>query len=151
MKENLLLEELNCYYSLWRESTKMYEDWSKKHGLSYNSVMVLSSIFENREHCTQKLISQKWLLPKQTVNTILKDFEQRKLIELFLSPTDKRNKLIKPTPAGKLYAAGILTELRDLELYVLNHMGLEQVKRMNDDFARFVELFHEGAEKNELS
>lgn len=147
MKENLLLEQLNHYYSLWRESIKMYEDWSRQHGLSYNSVMVLTSIFENPENCTQKLISQKWLMPKQTVNTILKNFEQQKLIKLSPLPSDKRNKLIKPTPAGEQYAAGILAEQRSLELYVLNHMGLEQVKRMNNDFARFVELFQEGAEK----
>ncbi len=144
MKENLLLEQLNRYYSLWRESVKMYEDWSMEHGLSYTSIMILSSIFENEEHTTQKQISQKWLLPKQTVNTILKDFEQRKLIELYPSPSDKRNKLIRPTSAGEQYATGILAELRSLELYVLNHMGLEQVQRMNDDFTRFIELFYEG-------
>lgn len=147
MQEHLLLEQLSRYYSLWRESMKMYEDWSKRHGMSYNSVMVLSSIFENPEHCTQKLISQKWLLPKQTVNTFLKDFEQRKLIELSPSPSDKREKLIKPTPVGEEYAVSILAELRSLELHVLNRMGLEQVKRMNDDFACFIALFHEGDKK----
>lgn len=43
----------------------------------------LTAIDEGGEDCTQKKISQRWLIPKQTVNMILKDFENKKLVELF--------------------------------------------------------------------
>lgn len=147
-----LLEQLNRYYMLWRESISMYEEWSKMHGLSYNNVMVLYSIYENKGHCTQTMISQKWLLPKQTIHTILKDFERRGLIEFSPSPSDKRNKIIHPTKAGEEYADRIITGIRRLEYHVLKSMGIQQVERMNNDFERFIELFQEGAKhaKKEL-
>ena len=61
-------QQLSIFYNLWRESMLMYEEWSKQRGLSYNCVMVLYSLCEDKD-CTQKKIAQKWLLPKQTINT----------------------------------------------------------------------------------
>ncbi len=148
---DILMEQLNQYYVLWRESNFMYEEWSKAHGLSFNSVMVLYSIYEEAGNCTQKVISQKWLIPKQTVNMILKDFEKRGLIELVPLETDKRNKLIKPTAAGRDYAAAIITELRKLELFTIETMGLERMRQINEDMALFVELFRKGDSGNHVS
>ncbi len=146
MTDSSLLEQLNRYYNLWRESTLMYEEWSKRRGLSYNSVMVLYSIVEAPDTCTQKKIHEKWLLPKQTINTILKEFERRDLITLSPLPTDKRNKLIHPTASGQEYAQKIISDLRELELYVLETLGLERVSHMNRDLSLFIELFHKGEE-----
>lgn len=142
--QNILMEQLNQYYYLWRETNFMYEEWSKAHGLSFNSVMVLYSIYEETGNCTQKLISQKWLIPKQTVNMILKDFEKRGLIELVPLQADKRNKVIQPTAAGKEYAGAIITELRKLELFTIEKMGVERMRRINEDMALFIELFSKG-------
>ncbi len=142
--QNILMEQLNRYYYLWRETNFMYEEWSKAHGLSFNSVMVLYSIYEETGNCTQKLISQKWLIPKQTVNMILKDFEKRGLIELVPLQADKRNKVIQPTAAGKEYAGAIITELRKLELFTIEKMGVERMRRINEDMALFIELFSKG-------
>ena len=58
----------------------MYEDWAKAHGASVNSLLVLSAIHEGMGDCTQKKISQRWRIPKQTVNSVLKNFERKELI-----------------------------------------------------------------------
>lgn len=146
-----LMEQFSRYHTLWRESISMYEEWSKEHGLSYNSVMVLYSLYEDDDNCTQKMICQKWLLPKQTVNTILKDFERRGFVVLSPAPSDKRNKLIHPTKTGKQYAEKIVPKLKELELFVMTTMGAEKTERMNNDFELFVKLFREGAKNaNEL-
>ena len=48
--DNLLLtKELDRFYYLWRESIAIYEDWAKQYGLSNNVVMVMESIYNNRE------------------------------------------------------------------------------------------------------
>lgn len=138
----IMQQQLSIFYNLWRESMLMYEEWSKQRGLSYNCVMVLYSLCEDKD-CTQKKIAQKWLLPKQTINTVLKDFKRRGLILLSPLPSDKRNKLIRLTPEGKKYAFGIISELRSLELFVMSHLGLQRVARMNADFKEFVTLFRE--------
>nr|WP_260337754.1 helix-turn-helix domain-containing protein [Pasteurella testudinis] len=148
MKENkALASELDRYYSLWRESNHLYEEWSKLQGLSFNSVMVLYFIRENTEHCTQKMISQKWLIPKQTVNMILKDLEKRGFILLVPLPSDKRNKHIQFTRAGEEYAESIVSELRKKELFAMERIGIERIKAFNDCLAQYIALFNSG-EKN---
>ena len=86
-------EQLQRFYALWKEGNAMYEEWAKKRGLSSNSVLVLYSLYELKENCTQKSISQKWSIPKQTINTILKEFSANGYIELLTDKEDKRNKL----------------------------------------------------------
>lgn len=76
IKNIQFMEQLNQYYTTWQEWNCMYEEWAKTNGLSANSLLVLSAIYNSKEECTQKKISQRWLVPKQTVNMILKDFER---------------------------------------------------------------------------
>ena len=87
-------EQLQRFYALWREENAMYDDWAKEQGLSSSSALILYSLYEAKEKCTQKSISQMWSIPKQTVNTILKDFSANGYIELLTDKEDKRNKLI---------------------------------------------------------
>lgn len=145
------MEQLNRYYSVWQEYNYVYEEWAKAHGMSVNSLLVLSAIHEGGCDCTQRKISQRWMIPKQTINMILKEFERKGLVELLPMAEDKRNKLIRFTPAGNQYADAIITKLRQAELYVIEEMGIERMKYLNDNTALFVELFSkaEGKDSNE--
>jgi len=145
------MEQLNRYYSVWQEYNYVYEEWAKSHGMSVNSLLVLSAIHEGGNDCTQRKISQRWMIPKQTINMILKEFERKGLVELLPMQEDKRNKLIQFTPAGDEYADGIISKLRKAELYVIEEMGIERMKLLNDNMALFVELFSKagGNDSNE--
>ena len=124
--DNLLLtKELDRFYYLWRESIAIYEDWAKQYGLSNNVVMVMESIYNNRENCTPSSISHKWFIPK-----------------------DKRNKVIQLTKKGEEIIGKIVLKLRKLEFYTLNQMGKEKIDNMNDGLEEFIRLFREGG-KNE--
>ena len=91
--DNLLLtKELDRFYYLWRESIAIYEDWAKQYGLSNNVVMVMESIYNNRENCTPSSISHKWFIPKQTLNSIYKN----KVV--FLQRTVTKNDFTPGTP-----------------------------------------------------
>ena len=81
-KDNNMIIQLQRYYALWKECTAMYEEWSKDQGLSSNGVFALYSFYESNGRCTQKMISEKWNIPKQTVNTILKDFQKKGYIRI---------------------------------------------------------------------
>lgn len=135
------MEQLNRYYSVWQEYNYVYEEWAKAHGMSVNSLLVLSAIHEGGNDCTQRKISQRWMIPKQTINMILKEFERKGLVELLPMQEDKRNKLIRLTPAGDEYADDIISRLRKAELYVIEEMGIERIKLLNDNMSLFVELF----------
>ena len=123
----------------------MYDDWTREQGLSSNSALILYSLYEAEESCTQKSISQMWSIPKQTVNTILKEFSANGYIELLTDKEDKRNKLITLTPKGNAYAGKIVEALHKRELYAIDRMGLENITRMNDDTELFISLFKRGA------
>ncbi|MFR1434630.1 MAG: MarR family winged helix-turn-helix transcriptional regulator [Acutalibacteraceae bacterium] len=148
------MEQLDRYYSVWQEYNYVYEEWAKAHGMSVNSLLLLSAIHEGGKDCTQRKISQRWMIPKQTINMILKEFERKGLVELFPMQKDKRNKLIRFTQAGDEYADAIISRLRKVELYVIEEMGMERMKQLNDNMALFAELFsrageRDGNEKNE--
>ncbi len=136
--------QLQRYYSLWRDSIVMYEEWAKEYGLSSNGIFVLYSFYESEGKCTQKMISEKWHIPKQTVNTILKDFQNKGYVEMVSSETDKRNKIVCLTKAGKKYADDIIGKLQKKEIYVIEKMGLDSIKSMNDNTELFINLFREG-------
>ncbi len=142
------MEQLNRYYSVWQEYNYVYEEWAKSHGMSVNSLLVLSAIHEGGNDCTQRKISQRWMIPKQTINMILKEFERKGLVELLPMQEDKRNKLIQFTPAGDEYADGIISKLRKAELYVIEEMGIGRMKLLNDNMALFVELFSKAGDND---
>ncbi len=143
-------EELNRYYSVWQKFNYVYGEWAKKHGLSVNGLLVLYAVYEGGEDCTQKKLGQKWLIPKQTINMILKDFEKIGYIELLPLQEDKRNKEIRFTTEGKNYADHIISELRKVEFLVIEKMGAERIKELNEDTELFVELFSQAGSINSL-
>ena len=134
----VFLEQVNQYYTVWQEYNSVYEEWAKAHGLSVNSLLVLSALHDGMEECTQKKISQKWRIPKQTINVVLKDMQE-----------DRRNKLIRFTESGKEYADTIISKLRKVELFVVEGMKIERMKERNEDTALFVKLFSKAGGRNE--
>lgn len=146
---NIFMKQLNQYYTLWQEYNYVYAEWAKAQGLSSNSLLILLAIHEGGEDCTQKKISQKWLIPKQTTNMVLKDFEQKGLVELSPMSEDKRNKVIHFTTMGKEYADAIISKLHKVELFVIEKMGIERMKQLNDSTALFVELFRSAGGKQD--
>lgn len=143
------MEEVNKYYAVWQEYNYVYEEWAKAHGLSVNSLLVLCAIHDGGDDCTQKKISQRWLIPKQTINMIFKDFERKGFVKVFPMPEDKRNKIIRFTATGKEYAETIISELRKVELFAVEEIGIERMQQLNESMALFVELFSKAGGKNE--
>lgn len=145
------MEQLNKYYAIWQEYNYMYEEWAKAHGLSVNSLLVLCAIHDGGDDCTQKKISQKWMIPKQTINMVFKDFEHRGFVKLFPMPEDKRKKVIRFTKIGKEYADIIISELRKVELFTIEEIGIERMKQLNENMDLFVKIFSKagGKQSNE--
>ena len=149
INNTILMEQLNQYYDAWLQYNNVYEEWAKAHGLSVNCLLVLCAIYDSGNGCTQKKISGQWLIPKQTINMVFKDFERRGFVKLFPPPEDKRNKVIRFTKAGQEYADTIISELRKEELFVVEEMGMERMRQLNENMALFVELFSgAGGKKN---
>lgn len=74
------------YYDLWFGTNAVYERWAKAHGLNNNMLLTLYLLKEYPDDCTQHLICEKLMLPKQTVNSILAGLEAKRLVKKNCEP-----------------------------------------------------------------
>lgn len=118
------------YSEAWREANAIYEEWAAGQGLSYAELLTVLSLAQSEEGCCQRDICRQWALPKQTVNTILKNFTGRGLVELRASREDKRNKEIHLTEPGRLLAEGVWERLKSRESAVMERMGKEKAEEL---------------------
>jgi DNA-binding MarR family transcriptional regulator len=113
---------MDSYYEYWFGISAFYESWAKKRGLTSNGLFVLYVIREHPGSCTQRLICEKLLLPKQTVNTILESFEKKGYVLKKTREEDRRNKYLLFTELGQSYTDGLLGELFEFEERALFNM-----------------------------
>ncbi len=125
----------------------LYGEWAKQHGVTYNMLMVLCALAGPGDH-TQKQIAEERMLPKQTVNTLVKELERQGCL-CYLAGRDQKEKRVAFTEAGRAMAGELLEEMYRLEDRVMARMGPELCRCLlegNGAFARaLAEEVHHGA------
>lgn len=104
-----------------------YAAWARKNGVNYHELLVLYSLRENQE-CTQKMICNNYLLPKQTVHNVIGTYRNRGWLNLL--PGKGKEKILALTEPGKAHAASIMEPLERLEKEVIQQIGPEHLRRM---------------------
>ncbi len=95
-----------------------------KMGYSYSQFAVLYCLGASGSgNCTQKIICDKWALPKQTVYNIYREYKSKGWIVFSESSTDKREKYITLTPAGRPYAEEVFSFAESFSERVLKKFG----------------------------
>jgi DNA-binding MarR family transcriptional regulator len=107
----------------------VYSAWSKKHGVSYNEMLVLYTIRDNG-FCTQKQICDSYLLPKQTVNNVISSMLGAGLLCDSPEYTNGREKAFIFSDKGKAYAAPLLASLGEVEETAVEAMGIRKLRQM---------------------
>ena len=133
MDDAVFLEKLRRYYALWREDNEIYGEWAQARGFSYFELMVLSSLAEGGR--TQRDICDQWSMSKQTVHSILRQFQARGWVTLETRPEDRRSKTVRLTAAGE---AAI-----DHERRVGEALGEDTVDTLMAIQARYIRTFRE--------
>ena len=139
--------QVRAYYVIWQETNAVYAEWARSRGLSYNSLFTLYALWQNPQGCTQKQICEQWILTKQTVSTILQDFEKRGLISFTPLPGDRRNKTIHLTEEGVDLANRMIGQLSRREEEAMSRMGEEERAALLRSSSLFLQYFKEGFEK----
>ncbi|MGB4823924.1 MAG: MarR family transcriptional regulator [Leuconostoc mesenteroides] len=98
-----------------------YDFIAKKHGLTFNALMVVCLIDES-DSVTQKQICDALHLPKSTVHSILMDFIKQEYISL-VAGGNKKEKFVVLTKTGSQFFSEILEETRHFEDIVLSALG----------------------------
>ncbi len=112
-----------------------YELISRKIGVKENTMILLYALDDGRPH-TQKEICEEWLIPKTTLNTIVKECVKSGYLVL---QTGRREKEIRLTEQGKAYAASVLSQVYELERRAADEM---QERALNELVCGLEKLAH---------
>lgn len=107
----------------------VYSAWSKKHGISYNEMLVLYTIRDNG-FCTQKQICDSYLLPKQTVHHVITSMLENGLLCVSAEYSSGREIAYIFTDKGEEYAKPLLASLGTVEEKAVRIMGTDKISQM---------------------
>lgn len=122
-------ETLNLYNDLNRAIIKcrgIYSAWSVNHGISYHEMLVIYTIREFG-FCTQKQICDSYLLPRQTMNNVIKGMRENGLLTYSKEHSLGREKAFVLSGKGEEYAAPLLIALDEMESSTLELLGSEKM------------------------
>lgn len=136
-------DQIKALGHFFGQTIMLYSDFAKQEGISYNKSAILISIFDYEE-VTQRKICAEWGLPKQTVSTLCKSFEQDGFIAYKATSNDNREKYLVMTEKRRTEFQSLMNKLNAVESYAFQKMGKEQVELMLNGMKQFSQAFAEG-------
>ena len=76
MKNEDIKKYVEVIYDFWYSSNRFYYLWAKQYGITDLALFTLFIIYNSKE-CMQNTITEKLSVPKQTVCSILDNFEKK--------------------------------------------------------------------------
>lgn len=113
----------------------IYEMIAKKIGIKENTLALLYALDDGKSH-SQKEICEEWLIPRTTLNTIVKECVESGYVFL---DTDhrKKEKEVCLTEKGQKYASDVLHQV-----YALEETAMKQtLEKVSAEFIDELELF----------
>lgn len=121
-----LLNEVNRAIIKFRG---VYSAWSGKHNISYNEMLVLYTV-RDVGYCTQKMICDNYLLPRQTINHVFSTMKEKDLLKIDLPHCAGKEKAFVLSEKGKEYARPFLDSLNRVEERAVQVMSEEKIHEM---------------------
>ena len=140
-------EELKKYVEIdnnfYYVSGRFYYKFAKQYGMSDIALYTLQLIYNSKE-CIQNDLADKLALPKQTICSILDNFEKKGYIKREINPKDKRNRFVSLTKKGFEFAKPIIEDLENLDKSILKCLSDEDIKKYTDcqkEIIKFMENY----------
>lgn len=121
--------------SLYNIDEAYFLSFSKKR-VSRGELCVMYALDDGKLH-SQKEISEEWLVPKTSVNTIVKRWEREGFLTMVAIPGKRREMQIMLTEAGKEYAKSFLAFVYEAEDKALK----KTVAKYSTEFVEAIEFF----------
>ena len=121
---------VNAYCRLRDRQVAVYARCAKMHGLTVNELFVLDILWCAPEECTQKAMSDRLSVNKQTINAIVTRLDKQGYISYVLVKEDRRNKRIVLTESGRTYAKNIILPAADAENLAMADMPIVKIKEL---------------------
>ena len=114
----------------------LYVQGGKLSGVEGNMTVFLYALDDGKTH-TQKSLQEEWMLPRTTLNTIVKRCEKEGYLTLERVQGTKREKELRLTEKGKAYTKEVLSDIYAVEEEAIT----ETLKECSPDFVSEFELF----------
>ena len=88
---------------------------ARKSGMKVNTISLLFALDDGKAH-TQKQICEEWIIPRTTINTVVKECVELGYVELEQIDRSKE-KLVRLTEKGMQYTQQVLAMRRTLEIH----------------------------------
>lgn len=121
---------LNDYCKLRDRQYAVYDKCAKINGLTINELFVLDILWFSNNGETQKTISERMSVNKQTINSIINKLEKQKFVKFIEVEKDKRNKLVCLTDSGKEYAKDIIPPAAKADNLAMAELGLTKAQEL---------------------
>ena len=109
----------------------VYSAWSSAHGISYPEMLVLYTIREYG-YCTQKMICDSYILPKQTIHNVILAMRESGTLVYDAERSKGREKAFVLSEKGEAYAAELLRSLDVIEEHALAALGKEKLRTLTE-------------------
>lgn len=123
---------------------ELYERVQRKVGAKGNTVWVLYALDDGKPH-SQKQIYEEWLIPKTTLNTIVKELESDGYVRLEIIPGQRREMNIYLTETGKKYARQVLDSFYQAEEEAFRQ--IENARILSNELENFCQKLGEAFDK----
>ena len=134
-------EELSDRFTeAWQKIDNLYNAYAKSRGLSFSAIIILECLDNPNAVYTQKELCEKFGLPKQAVNSIIKSFWEQNYVEL-KEAKDRRNKEMFLTAKGKAYAKEILEHYQQVETKTWEYFTPEELQAFTEAMEKYEKSF----------
>ena len=110
-------------------------------GITDNAICVMYALDDGERH-TQAEICREWLIPKTTLNSLVKRWEKDGLLEQALSQRDKRERTLKLTKDGLAFARKYLQRIYKAEEAAMR----STLAKYGKDFVEAMEFYSRSLE-----
>ncbi len=104
-----------------QQLSRIYSNYALSRGITATELMFFYEL-HTEEQCTPKSIADKWSLPKQTVNNIIRQQERLNHLSLLPHPSDARSKQIELTQKGASFISELIAPLIQAEIKALRRI-----------------------------
>lgn len=128
---------LKRFYLSWHKLNHIYEEYAKKHDLTYISLFILQLLDDGT---TQKELCEVLYFPKQTINKVIISFEKKGYVTLAENPQDARSRSILLTQKGKVFQKEVISTIEKAELETFASLSKEEQEIMTDLWEKYTNL-----------
>ena len=114
----------------------IYVQGGKLSDVEGNMTVFLYAMDDGKPH-TQKSLREEWMLPRTTLNNIVKQCEKKGYLTLEHVPGTRREMELRLTDKGKEYSKEVLSPIYEVEEEAIT----ETLKECSPDFVAEFELF----------